>query len=86
MVKNKMIKKIKHEKRYYVTLRVPLQWWHLKQALWKTLLSAVNLSTRYTVLSQAMHFCWVPAKVAISLFSLEDEEEEEEEQNGELET
>lgn len=42
------------------TLRVPLQWLHLKHSLWKATPSADNWSTGYTVFSQALHFCWVP--------------------------
>lgn len=54
-----------------LTLRVPLQWWHLKHDLWYTLLSAVSCSTQYTFFWQAVHFWVVPANDAISNGDLE---------------
>ena len=42
------------------TERVDLQWWHLKQARWKTAPSVESWSMGYTVLVHTLHFCCVP--------------------------
>jgi hypothetical protein len=39
---------------------VDLQWWHLKQARWKTAPSVESWSMGYTVLVHTLHFCCVP--------------------------
>lgn len=44
------------------TTSCPWQWLHLKQVLWKEAPSADNMSMKWTVLSHALHFCWVPLK------------------------